>query len=67
MELEDLASHQSIMSANAATVVGVCAVSQAAAMCLNSAGTHTNTAQVGGCKQPQHNVNVNNDKTKHFI
>jgi hypothetical protein len=49
MELEDLASHQSIMSANAATIVGVCAVFQAAAMCLNSAGTHTNTAQVGGC------------------
>lgn len=49
MELEDLASHQSIMSANAATIVGVCAVFQAAAMCLNSAGTHTNTAQEGGC------------------
>jgi len=49
MELEDLASHQSIMSANAVTVVGVYAVFQAAAMCLNSAGTHTSTAQVGGC------------------
>jgi len=49
MGLEDLASHQSIMSANAVTIVGVCVVFQAAAMCLNSAGTHTNTAQVGGC------------------
>jgi hypothetical protein len=50
MELEDLASHQSTQSANAATTVGVCAVFQAAAMCLNSVGTHTSTAQVGGCK-----------------
>jgi len=49
MELEDLASHQSIMSANAATIVGVCVVFQAAAKCLNSVGTHTGIAQVGGC------------------
>jgi hypothetical protein len=51
MELEDLASHQSTMSANAATTVGVCAVFQAASMCLNSAGTRTSTAQVGGCSR----------------
>ena len=51
MELEDLASHQSIMSANAVTIVGVCVVFQAVTMCLNSAETHTNTAQVGGCKR----------------
>jgi hypothetical protein len=49
MELEDLASHQLTLSANAATTAGVCAVFQAAATCLNSAETHTSTAQVGGC------------------
>jgi hypothetical protein len=50
MGLEGLASHQSTLSVSAPAAVGVCVAFQAAAGCQNSAGTHTSTAQAGGCK-----------------